>query len=166
MSLRLCIRSKPNLTYLFPERQLEPVFQYCSRTLINAQYEIRIQNFRQYQFGSGKNKLLSSVRVNEKHRTILNNLSNMATNIVGNYTAFRKMDKNDEALFTKTMKLQGVKYIPLCVSTQVVSGKNSRFLCEATVVAPEAVAYNSLVTIYSPLQGEPVITEVKKLAVE
>lgn len=90
----------------------------------------------------------------------------MGKEILGGYTAFRTMKEEEKTLFTKTMNLKGVNYTPLAVATQVVSGINYKFLCEAKVVIPEAVPYNTLVTVYAPLQGEPVITEIKNLVIQ
>jgi len=90
----------------------------------------------------------------------------METSKLGGYTAFRKIDEKEKALFAKTMNLKGVDYVPLAVATQLVSGTNYRFLCEAKVVIPEPVPYNALVTIYAPLQGEAVITEIKNVIIQ
>lgn len=90
----------------------------------------------------------------------------MTKEILGGYTAFRKIEEKEKALFEKTMNLKGVSYTPLAVATQVVSGTNYRFLCEAKVVIPDPVPYNTLVTVYAPLQGESVITEIKNVVIE
>lgn len=90
----------------------------------------------------------------------------MAANIVGGYTAFRRIEEKEKALFEKAMNLKGVNYNPLAVAIQVVSGTNYRFLCEAKVVIPDPVPYNALVTVYAPLQSEPVITEIKNVVIE
>lgn len=90
----------------------------------------------------------------------------MGTEKLGGYTAFRKIEEKENALFAKTLNLLGVEYTPLAVATQLVSGTNYRFLCEAKAVIPEPVAYNALVTIHSPLNGDPVITEIKRVVIE
>lgn len=90
----------------------------------------------------------------------------MTKEILGGYTAFRKIEEKEKALFEKTMNLKGVSYIPLAVATQVVSGTNYRFLCEAKVVIPDPVPHNALVTVYTPLQGESVITEIKNVVIQ
>ncbi len=92
----------------------------------------------------------------------------MTNSMNGGCSSYRKMETSDETLFTKTMKsLTGVGYHPFCVSTQVVSGTNYRFLCAATEMFPGALPYNAVVTIYVPLpgQGDSVITEIKKVTI-
>lgn len=90
----------------------------------------------------------------------------MGTSKLGGYTAFRKIDEKEKMLFVKSMYLKGVDYNPLAVATQMVSGTNYQFLCEAKVVIPDPVPYNALVTIYAPLQGEAVITEIKNVVIQ
>lgn len=90
----------------------------------------------------------------------------MPMNLHGGYANFRKIDEKEKALFVEAMKnLLGVHYTLLCVSSQVVNGINYRFLCEAKVVAPDPVPYNALVTIYSPIQGEPVVLEIRTVTI-
>lgn len=90
----------------------------------------------------------------------------MGTEKLGGYTAFRQIEEKENALFAKVLNLVGVEYTPLAVATQLVSGTNYRFLCEAKAVIPEPVTYNALVTIHSPLNGDPVITEIKRVVIE
>lgn len=90
----------------------------------------------------------------------------MENNKVGGYSAFRSLDEMEKSIFAQAVNLLGVDYSPLTVSTQVVSGVNYRFLCEAKAVIPDAQPYNVLLTIYVPLTGDSVITEIKQLVVE
>lgn len=87
----------------------------------------------------------------------------MIMNNVGAYSSLRKIEEAEETLFAKTVQLYGVDYKALCVAQQIVSGVNHCFLCVATAVVPKAVPYNVLITIYSPLEGESVVTEIKKV---
>ena len=57
----------------------------------------------------------------------------------------------------------GVKYTPVAVATQLVSGVNYSFFCNANGVYPNASNEAAMVTIYAPLDGPPKITKIKKL---
>jgi len=61
-----------------------------------------------------------------------------------------------QSAFDKAMEgLVGVNYTPLALlGTQLVSGTNYSFLCEAAVVYPDAQPYYAVVTVYEDLQGK------------
>jgi hypothetical protein len=81
--------------------------------------------------------------------------------ILGGWSAFRAVDSEDVAIFNKaTEHLLGVDYTPLEVSTQVVAGMNYRFICESKVVAPGTESHKATVTIYQPLKGDPIVTNI------
>lgn len=65
-------------------------------------------------------------------------------------------------IFNKTKPI-GVNYTPLAVATQVVSGINYRFFCNAQVVYPEAPNDAVITQIYKPLNGDPHITSITKV---
>ena len=55
----------------------------------------------------------------------------------------------------------GVNYTPVALlGTQVVSGMNYSFLCEATVVYPDAQPYYAVVTVYQDTQGKAEIRNI------
>lgn len=84
-----------------------------------------------------------------------------APTVVGGWTPFRPLDAHSKAVFAKaTEGLMGAKYTPKQVSTQVVSGTNYRFRCDAELVVPGAPKFTAIVEIYEPLRGEPVITRI------
>ncbi len=72
------------------------------------------------------------------------------------------LTKEAQGAFDKAMEgLVGVNYAPLALlGTQLVSGTNYCFLCEATVVYPNAQPYYAIVTVYQDLQGK---AEVKNI---
>ncbi len=84
---------------------------------------------------------------------------------VGGWTLTEDGALTEEAqsAFDKAMEgLVGVNYTPLALlGTQIVSGTNYCFLCEATVVYPGAQPYYSVVTVYQDLQGA---AEVRNIA--
>ena len=67
-----------------------------------------------------------------------------------------------QGAFDKAMEgLVGVNYQPVgLLGTQLVSGTNYSFLCEASVVYPGANPYYAIVSIYEDLQGK---AEVKNI---
>ncbi len=64
--------------------------------------------------------------------------------------------------FEKAMEgLVGVNYTPAALlGTQLVSGTNYCFLCEATVVYPDAKPYYAIVSVYQDLQGKAEILNI------
>ena len=68
-----------------------------------------------------------------------------------------------QELFDKaTEGLLGVSYTPLAlVGTQLVSGMNYCFLCEAKAVIPNAVPYYVNVTVYKDLEGNAKVTDIE-----
>ena len=68
-----------------------------------------------------------------------------------------------QELFDKaTEELEGVDYTPVkLLETQVVSGTNYKFLCDATVVSPDAETKQMIVTIYQDLQGNVEILDIQ-----
>ena len=68
-----------------------------------------------------------------------------------------------QELFDKAMEeLEGVNYTPVkLLETQVVSGTNYKFLCDATVVSPDAETKQMIVTIYQDLQGNVEILDIQ-----
>ena len=67
-----------------------------------------------------------------------------------------------QGAFDKALEgLVGVNYTPVALlGTQLVSGTNYCFLCEAAVVVPDAQPYYVIVTVYQDLQGK---AEVKNI---
>jgi hypothetical protein len=79
----------------------------------------------------------------------------------GGYTADRKPDAEELAMFEAvTASLDGAKYEPALVATQVVAGTNYRFTAKATSADPADEAGTVYVYIYQPLDGEPELTEI------
>jgi hypothetical protein len=85
--------------------------------------------------------------------------------IPGGWTPFSTtISAEEKAVFDKAFQgFVGVQYDPLAVSTQVVSGTNYKFFCNSTVVYPNAPTIPALVIIYTPFQGDPHITEIRRL---
>ena len=84
--------------------------------------------------------------------------------MLGGWTLTEDGALTDEALgaFDKAMEgLVGVSYTPLALlGTQLVSGTNYCFLCEATVVYPGAQPYYALAYVYEDLQDGAVILNI------
>lgn len=70
-----------------------------------------------------------------------------------------------QSAFDKALDgLVGVNYQTVALlGTQLVSGTNYCFLCEATVVYPDAQPYYAVVTVYENLQGEAEIRNIVTL---
>lgn len=82
----------------------------------------------------------------------------------GGWTSFGPLSPESRAVFDDTTReLDGVRYVPLEVSTQVVAGMNYRFRCEATVVTPDAATSMALIEIFQPLEGPPLLIGIEPL---
>lgn len=87
-------------------------------------------------------------------------------NSEGGFSNFREITKEEKQLFEETLKnYVGVGHRPLAVATQVVSGTNYAFLCEAKIIHPETIPYNDIVVIYQPLEGKPILKEIKEIEI-
>ena len=73
--------------------------------------------------------------------------------------------KESKDAFDKAMDgFVGVSYTPVALlGTQLVSGMNYSFLCEATVVYPDARPYYAVVTVYQDTQGKAEIKNIVAL---
>ncbi|MCX7749656.1 MAG: hypothetical protein N2645_22610 [Clostridia bacterium] len=85
--------------------------------------------------------------------------------MTGTYSAFKTDISQDELnVFKKAIgQLVGVNYQPLAVSSQVVSGINYKFFCNATPVYPNAITEPVIILIYEQLDGSVHLNEIKKI---
>jgi hypothetical protein len=87
----------------------------------------------------------------------------MEATIPGGWTPYSTtISKEAMDIFNKTKPI-GVNYTPLAVSTQVVSGTNYRFFCNAQVVYPNSPNDAVITQIYKPLNGDAHITSITKV---
>lgn len=85
-------------------------------------------------------------------------------NLDGGFTEFREITEEEKQMFDKVMKgIVGMVQIPLAVATKVVAGVNYTFLCNAKILVSHATPQNDLVTIYKPLEGEPMVTSIRQI---
>ena len=85
--------------------------------------------------------------------------------IVGGWTQAEDGTVTDELLelFNKAMQSKlGMSYTPVkLLETQLVSGTNYKFLCEAAAVTPGAKTEQKIVTIYVDLKGNAEVLEIE-----
>lgn len=76
-----------------------------------------------------------------------------------------ELSREAQGAFDKAMEgLVGAEYTPLALlGTQLVSGTNYCFLCEAVGVYPDAKPYYALVAVYEDLQGKAEIRNIVAL---
>jgi len=91
----------------------------------------------------------------------------MSNVMVGAYGPFStQLSKEAKEAFAEgTERLAGVKYEPLAAASQVVSGTNYAFFCNANIVAPGSASYPAMVSIFKPLQGPAAITHIQKVSI-
>lgn len=79
-----------------------------------------------------------------------------------------ELTAEQKELFEKAMAtMVGVDYTPvLYLGSQIVAGRNHRFLCQAQVVFPDAPLTWAIVEIYEDLEGNAEVTNVTDLTAE
>lgn len=89
----------------------------------------------------------------------------MSDAAVGAWTTFScDITKEAREAFETALKgLTGVGYKPVAFASQVVSGMNYRFFCNARVVSPDAPNEAALIDIYQPLDGPAHITNTRRI---
>lgn len=86
-----------------------------------------------------------------------------AANFVGGWSPYRNLTADDKKVFDQALKgFVGVKYTPETVSTQLVSGTNYRFKCNASI-PPSQIVWQAIVEVYKPLNGDAYITGIIRL---
>ena len=88
----------------------------------------------------------------------------MADGMIGGWTPSADPEVNEElkVLFDQGMEgLLGVSYTPVAyLGSQVVAGTNHAFLCQATVIYPDAKPMYVIVYLYEDLQGNVSILNI------
>jgi hypothetical protein len=89
----------------------------------------------------------------------------MSESIAGGWSTFScDITKEANEVFETALKgLVGVEYRPVAFATQVVSGVNYSFFCNAKAVYPGTPDEAAMVDIYQPLDGSPHITEITRI---
>ena len=81
--------------------------------------------------------------------------------LAGGWTAYGPLNEEAKQVFDKALQgLLGVNYEPLVVASQVVSGTNYSFFCNAQVVAPNTPNQGAMVAIYVDLNGNASIKSI------
>jgi hypothetical protein len=82
----------------------------------------------------------------------------MSTTVPGGWTAYSTSISKDATIaFKEALDGHvGVNYTPLAVASQLVSGINYHFLCDAQVVYPNAPHYAAFIQVYKAI-GEKAI---------
>lgn len=88
-------------------------------------------------------------------------------NLAGGWTPSLSPEITEELtrLFEKGLsETVGVDYVPIAyLGSQVVAGTNHCFLCQATVVYPDAQPYYALVYLYQALDGSVSLLNVQPM---
>jgi hypothetical protein len=121
-----------------------------------------------YQFFYYKGRFRKAVnRVGNKNKkpNIMSNQPVMSEQLVGAYTPYTcEVSSAAKKAFEQAMEgFVGVKYTPVAVSSQVVSGTNYKFFCNAEKATAMPVNGAAIVSIYAPLEGPAHITHIQSL---
>lgn len=89
----------------------------------------------------------------------------MSYMMVGTYGPFSSLlDERAMTCFNEaTAHFDDVQYTPVAVATQVVSGTNYAFFCDAKAKEGAAL-YSAMITIFKPLDGVAGIMDIEKLS--
>ncbi|WP_430410953.1 hypothetical protein [Kordia sp.] len=87
------------------------------------------------------------------------------SNLPGAYSPYTcKIAAAAEKAFAQAMKgIVGVRYMPVAVSTQIVSGVNYKFFCNTQAATIMPLNGAAIVSIYAPLEGDAHITHIQTL---
>jgi hypothetical protein len=90
----------------------------------------------------------------------------MTNQLLGAYGPFTaKIDDRATSAFSEAMEhIVGVQYSPVAVASQVVSGTNYAFFCNAQIPGIGNTVYPAMVNVYQPLNGSAVITHIAKIS--
>ena len=84
--------------------------------------------------------------------------------MLGGYTVHDTITAEDMDLFNNVMNgLDGVKYEPVIVATQIVNGTNYCFICKSTTITQTLPEGISKVIIYKPLSKDPILSSIEKI---
>ena len=85
--------------------------------------------------------------------------------LVGACTPYTcKISKKASLVFRQaTEGIYGVRYEPVAVSQQIVSGTNYKFFCNARVAVQYPLNQAAIVSIYQPLSGKAHITNIQHI---
>jgi hypothetical protein len=86
----------------------------------------------------------------------------MGSQLLGGWTTYScQITEDASKIFEEAFQgFVGVSYTPVAFATQLVSGTNYSFFCNAKAVYPNAPNQAAMVDIYQPLEGLPHITEI------
>jgi len=87
------------------------------------------------------------------------------TNKLGAFSPYSsEISKASKSAFDEAMKgIVGVRYAPVAVSHQVVSGTNYHFFCNTESTTRQPVIGAAIVSIYKPLEGSAIINNIKEI---
>jgi hypothetical protein len=85
--------------------------------------------------------------------------------MVGTYGPFSSsLDERAMLCFNEaTAHFDDVQYTPIAVATQVASGTNYAFYCDAKTVE-SACLYSAMITIFKPIEGVAGIMDIEKIS--
>lgn len=87
-----------------------------------------------------------------------------ANNMPGGWTSYHKPSAEEIKIFEEAFEgFVGVKFTPFLVKSQIVNGVNYSYITNAAGVYPGAIPYKAVVSIYKPINGKAVITNIVKI---
>lgn len=91
-------------------------------------------------------------------------ITNDSNTMPGGWTEYHKPSPEEIKIFEEAFEgFVGVKYTPVMVKSQIVNGVNYIYIADAIGVYPGATPYKAQVSIYKPIQGKAMLTNIIKI---
>ena len=84
--------------------------------------------------------------------------------LVGGWTTYScDISAEEMEVFKSAVTLDGVDYTPVVVASQVVSGMNYSYFCNAKGVYPGALNEAVMIDIYAPINEKPILRGITRI---
>lgn len=90
---------------------------------------------------------------------IVNSTENNKTT-TGGWSEYEPLTEHDKEIFNFCVNFQGIDYIPMLVSRQIVNGSKNHIFCITKTVTQEPQFAFAIVTIFIPQEGDPVLESI------
>lgn len=78
----------------------------------------------------------------------------------GGWSEYEPLTEHDKEIFNSCVSTQGIEYIPMLVSRQVVNGSRNRTFCMTKTETQEPQFAFVMVFIFIPQEGDPVLESI------
>lgn len=95
---------------------------------------------------------------------IINDQTSNSDTLIGGWTKFHEPGNEEIKIFEEAFEgFIGVEYTPVMVKSQIVNGVNYIYIADAIGIFRGAIPYKAQVSIYKPIQGKAMLTNIVKI---